>query len=930
MEFKKFEEETQQKTYQQPIGFSPQTSVSQSGAIGQQYQQSLQARSFYENSLKTRENIYADNQKIKEQNYLDNDYFKTIDALSGLSQTANNIIQDKVKKYTQAKEQEGYIEEINRIMNEGFTDDELREMDQEQALETLNKRGFNDAQLDAFRVTGNPELARIIGMKNKYAQTGAARAYANGIALNDPSGLENALRQARANNNGDPLSESQIRQAQAAYNGSNWLTSGLSGFKPTFLGQEYWTKFAQNQQKVVSQAVLTNRIDAGVPVREEAQFNFGATAINKELDINVARDSYFAATTTTLDARGNPYSNTKSWDDLAIYLGNNPNISKEQLEDIFDRMIDPATGQKARLTKAKYFNKAMGIKQGLIESQRKIQKQERQDTANELARGLMAEANGMEFATPLAQAAWLEKEARARGFYSNPDTQGASWSELTNELSRLKSPTANKAALQYFDNQKVITEAELAANQDLTEKQKAQFRADPRYENYAETKAQAEADKTAEQTLTSAIKGVSSNYVATAPNGKFTVQGGEAVRMLQILQKDYQFELGLLKADEANKGKDIAQLSNEAAVNAIEKAKEKYGLGLTLQQAEEQGIANPIMASGRDKALSMDELNQPTLVEKVNAMKLNDPKTYMTIGGKDDTAYRNNLERRTNDWLDGSPAFDISPLEAEAIRKFGVPFSDLINMSRLQAGLPTIPYSRWEAGLKKLKEEGEKDPQKAALLKALLNPNGSVSAKQRALNLMNPTPPATPPAEVRTAQAQGERDAAGNTFSGNAVAFTYNQTPQQQANVKRMLPSIETASQKTGVPSALIAAHIGTESSFMPRSGPNTRYGRGEGPMQIMRYWHPNMPEDEAGQIEYGANYMNELRYKTEDVHPSAPPVGSYSRGLFLYSGDHNRPYSASDREYVEGTLNEAYSFGMNELLSSTEMIRPSIQRLFA
>ena len=112
-----------------------------------------------------------------------------------------------------------------------------------------------------------------------------------------------------------------------------------------------------------------------------------------------------------------------------------------------------------------------------------------------------------------------------------------------------------------------------------------------------------------------------------------------------------------------------------------------------------------------------------------------------------------------------------------------------------------------------------------------------------------------------------------------------------------MLPSIEAASQKTSVPSALIAAHIGTESAFMPRPGPKTRYGEGEGPMQLVRYWHPNMPEDEAGQIEYGANYMNELRYKTKDVHPSAPPVGSYSRGLFLYSGDHDRPYSNSDRE---------------------------------
>ena len=62
----------------------------------------------------------------------------------------------------------------------------------------------------------------------------------------------------------------------------------------------------------------------------------------------------------------------------------------------------------------------------------------------------------------------------------------------------------------------------------------------------------------------------------------------------------------------------------------------------------------------------------------------------------------------------------------------------------------------------------------------------------------------------------------------------------------------------------------------MPRSGPNTAYGNAVGPMQIIPMWHPNMPADEAGQIQYGAQYLQSLMNMTEGVHPSAPPVGTY------------------------------------------------------
>ena len=202
MEFKRFEEETQQKTYQQPIGFSPQTSVSQSGAIGQQYKQNLQSSSFYENSLKSRDAIRQANDTIKDANFQDNDLFKTIDTLSSFLPKANEMVQNKVKEYTKAKEEEAYVGEMQRVYQFGFNDDELAEMNAQQQDEALTNAGFSEAQREAFRKTGNPELAHVIGMKNPYAQAGAARAYAERVAASDPTGLQEALRRAKQDNGG--------------------------------------------------------------------------------------------------------------------------------------------------------------------------------------------------------------------------------------------------------------------------------------------------------------------------------------------------------------------------------------------------------------------------------------------------------------------------------------------------------------------------------------------------------------------------------------------------------------------------------------------------------------------------------------------------------------------------------------------------------
>ena len=118
----------------------------------------------------------------KEANFQDNDLFKTIDTLSSFLPKANEMVQNKVKEYTKAKEEEAYVGEMQRVYQFGFNDDELAEMNAQQQDEALTNAGFSEAQREAFRKTSNPELAHVIGMKNKYAQAGAARAYAERVA----------------------------------------------------------------------------------------------------------------------------------------------------------------------------------------------------------------------------------------------------------------------------------------------------------------------------------------------------------------------------------------------------------------------------------------------------------------------------------------------------------------------------------------------------------------------------------------------------------------------------------------------------------------------------------------------------------------------------------------------------------------------------
>ena len=129
----------------------------------------------------------------------------------------------------------------------------------------------------------------------------------------------------------------------SAYNGSNWLTSGLSGFKPTFLGQEYWTKFAQNQQKVVNASIKENRIAQGPIDRDIAFENYFA---NAQSNPTLALQTLFAATTTTLNARGGVFTNKDTMTELRTRLVNS-DMTTNQIEDLLSRTDDPVIKGKS-------------------------------------------------------------------------------------------------------------------------------------------------------------------------------------------------------------------------------------------------------------------------------------------------------------------------------------------------------------------------------------------------------------------------------------------------------------------------------------------------------------------------------------------------------------------------------------------------------
>ena len=138
-------------------------------------------------------------------------------------------------------------------------------------------------------------------------------------------------------------------------------------------------------------------------------------------------------------------------------------MSVPQIEQAFEKLPDPATGKPSNVTKAKYMQKAIKLRQGIIDAEKKREKATVQERADDLIKVIQDEADAMEFDTRLAKAAWMQQQAQERGLYSS-DFNGASKSAFTNSINDLKSPLQRNARLDYYNRQEVIREAELAAD----------------------------------------------------------------------------------------------------------------------------------------------------------------------------------------------------------------------------------------------------------------------------------------------------------------------------------------------------------------------------------------------------------------------------------------------------------------------------------
>ena len=338
MEFQRFEEETQQQTYQNPVGFNPANSVSQAGAIREQYQITQNSKQFYDQSIDARTNIRRSNAEQAAANFANNNSNFVVDKLSEFIPTLNKVYQEGVARDRKAREQEGYVEEFQRVYTNGLSEEEQAESAEQAGTESLTRNAYNTAATESYASNGSPEVARLIRMKDPYKRMGAARAYAEKVAQNDPTQLQEALRKARAEK-GSPLTSIEVNNEVAKYNGANWVASGLTQFKPSFLGQKYWSQLRNNQTKVASAAVKENQIEQGSIDRVEALDQY---LVDAKVNPTLALQTLFSTTTTTLNARGGAFGRKESWDAWKTKLINS-DMSMEDIRGILANTKDPVS-----------------------------------------------------------------------------------------------------------------------------------------------------------------------------------------------------------------------------------------------------------------------------------------------------------------------------------------------------------------------------------------------------------------------------------------------------------------------------------------------------------------------------------------------------------------------------------------------------------
>ena len=143
----------------------------------------------------------------------------------------------------------------------------------------------------------------------------------------------------------DPLTSIEVNNEVAKYNGANWVASGLTQFKPSFLGQKYWSQLRQNQTKVASAAVKENQIEQGSIDRVEAYDQY---LVDVKTNPSLALQTLFATTTTTLNARGGAFSREDTWTGLKTKLINS-DMSMEDIREVLANTQDPVLKGKTLL-----------------------------------------------------------------------------------------------------------------------------------------------------------------------------------------------------------------------------------------------------------------------------------------------------------------------------------------------------------------------------------------------------------------------------------------------------------------------------------------------------------------------------------------------------------------------------------------------------
>lgn len=280
-QFQRFEEDQQIQNYQQPVGFNPVRSVSEGGAIRQQYGQYQQSQQFYNQSLKQRQDIRGYNWEVKDQN--DANYYNYIDQLKQFIPGAQAFLQQKVDEGIKRNELEAANEEWQEVYDNGFTDEQRAEEAQGRAAETDANVNFAAATNDAMKTTGNPEIARITAEQNPYRRAAKARIYAQRMASENPIALQNHLQQFSqdhaAANGGIAPTAAELRAEVASHNGAYWAQTGLNQFKPTFLGEKYVSTYRANQEKVIGSQITSNRISDGAVIRTQAMAGTTSSAV---------------------------------------------------------------------------------------------------------------------------------------------------------------------------------------------------------------------------------------------------------------------------------------------------------------------------------------------------------------------------------------------------------------------------------------------------------------------------------------------------------------------------------------------------------------------------------------------------------------------------------------------------------------------------